>query len=184
MIPIKLNTKLQMEEVITHFLSLEREDLRLRFGYTPTDSIVREYVESSWSTKHDKWFGVYDSGKCIATAHVCIMKNDTAELGFTVSKDYRKLGIGNKLFVRGTTWAKSLGAKQLFLHCLSENKAIQKIAKNNNMNVVILTGGEAEATIATPYDPSAKFIDNMFDGIAIYDMLLINQQKFITQFLG
>lgn len=186
MTPIKLNNGAQKKEVLRHLLSLDREDLRLRFGYTPTDSIIEKYVNDTWNAKGNQWFGVYNTKEegCIATLHVAIMNKSAAEIGCTVSDKYRKHGIGNDLFIRGTTWAKSFGVKEIYMYCLSENKAIQKIAKNNKMHVITLEGGEAEATLATPYDPMASINDVLLDRIAVYDMLLVNQQKFIKQFLG
>jgi RimJ/RimL family protein N-acetyltransferase len=185
MTPIKLISDVQKKEVLTHLLSLDREDLRLRFGYTPTDSIIEKYVNDSWDKKGNQWFGVYDSkvDGLIATLHVALMNHSAAEIGCTVYKQYRKHGIGNNLFVRGSTWAKSFGVKEIYMYCLSENKAIQKIAKNNKMHVVTIEGGEAEATLSTPYDPMASIKDVLLDRIAVYDMLLLNQQKFFTKFL-
>ena len=177
MIPIKLTSDLQKEEVVNHLLSLRREDLRLRFGYSPTDSIIRKYVEDSWRKSRNQWFGVCSTEGCIATVHVAISDDKTAELGCTVSQDYRQQGIGNDLFLRAVTWARSYGVKRIFMHCLTENKAIQKIANKNNMDVVIMSGGEAEAIVDISADPMAPYSDVMLDRIAIYDMMLLNQRK-------
>ena len=186
MTPIKLRTKAQKKEVVNHLLCLEREDLRLRFGYSPTDSIIEKYVEDSWGDAKNQWFGVYDSDRdgLIATLHVSLIGNRKAELGCTVFSEYRNNGIGNDLFVRGTTWAKTFGVKEIYMFCLSENKAIQKIAKKNKMHVVTQEGGEAEATLSTPYDIGAPMRDILLDRIAVYDMILISQNKFIKNFLG
>lgn len=185
MTPIKLNTELQKKEVLSHLLSLEREDMRLRFGYTPTDSIIEKYVEDSWSDINNQWFGVYDdkSEGCIASLHVNVISNQIAEFGCTVDPRYRNHGIGGDLFKRGLTWAKKFNVKKIFMHCLSENKAIQKIAKKNNMDVITLSDGEAEATLSTSFDPTAPYVDVVLDRMAVYDMLLIKQLKFIKNFL-
>lgn len=182
MVPLKLLTEIQKEEVIKHLLSLDSNDLRLRFGYMPTESIITQYVTDSWGKTYSRWFGVYDSNTegLVATLHVSILDDDSAELGFTVAKNLRRRGIGNDLFQRGVTWAKSLGAKKFYMHCLTENKAVQRIAHKNNMHTVTVGDGESEATLSTPYDPRAPFMDVMLDRIAVYDMMLINQQKIIN----
>lgn len=186
MIPIKLSSDSQREEVVTHLLSLERGDLRLRFGYSPTDSIIEKYVNDSFGKPDNQWFGVYDSETdgLIATLHVALLDDHRAEFGCTVGSSYRQRGIGNELFVRGVTWAKSCGVKKVYMYCLSENKAIQKIARKNNMHVITLCEGEAEATLATPYDPTAPMNDVLLDRMSVYDMLLVNQHKIIKTFLG
>ena len=184
MTPIKLSSDLQRQEVVKHLLSLDREDLRLRFGYTPTDSIIEQYVSESWSRVGDRWFGIYDSDHegLVATLHIAKIDNESAEFGFTVSKDMRNQGVGNALFKRGAVWAKAQSVKKLFMHCLSENKAVQSIAKKNEMHVVTILGGEAEADLALPYDPSAIISDVLLDRVSVYDMLLVNQQKLMSTF--
>ena len=64
------------------------------------------------------------------------------------------------------------------MHCLSENQAIKKIAKNNSMHVVTLSDGESEADLVLQSNATAKFSEALVDNMAVYDMLLVNQQKF------
>jgi GNAT superfamily N-acetyltransferase len=161
-------------------LSLDPEDLRLRFGYRPTEYVIENYVTGSWARKGDRWFGIYHAEQdgLVATLHVATIDEDAAEFGFTVSKDQRKKGIGDTLFKRGVLWAKARDKKNIFMHCLSENQAIKKIAKNNSMHVVTLAGGESEADLVLKSDPNAAFNEAVADKMAVYDMLLVNQQKF------
>ena len=182
MTPIKLSLDLQRQEVIKHLLSLDKEDLRLRFGYTPTDSIIEKYVTDTWNTDGNRWFGIYhpEFDGVVGTLHVAQMKDDTAEFGFTVDKRLRGKGYGDALFKRGMLWAKARMVKHIFMHCLSENKIIQHIAKKNCMHVVRLMGGEAEADLVVPKDYSAPYSEAVVDNIAIYDMLLVNQQKMLA----
>ena len=185
MTPIKLSSDLQRREVIAHFLSLPKEDLRLRFGYTPTDTIIEKYINDSWKRPHDRWYGMYSADRdgVVATLHIAQMDNETAEFGFTVSNDLRRRGNGDALFKRGVAWAKARGLKRLFMHCLSENVAIQRIAKNNNMHVVRMIEGEAEADLALPYDPTAIVNHILLENIALYDMMLVNQLKFFNNIM-
>lgn len=186
MVPLKLNTEIQKKEVIAHLLSLDHNDLRLRFGYIPPESTIIAYVSDSWQKTYDRWFGVYDSATdgLVATLHVSIMDDNSAELGFTVATNLRRRGIGNDLFKRGVTWAKANGVKKFYMHCLTENKSIQRIARKNDMHTITLGDGESEATLSTSYDPSAPFVDVFLDRIAVYDMLLVNQQRIINVLFG
>ena len=186
MTPIKLSSDLQRQEVIAHLLSLDPEDLRLRFGYRPTEEIITKYVNESWLRSDDRWFGIYhhELDGIVGTLHVADMGNDTAEFGFTVDKRLRGKGYGNVLFSRGSTWAKARGIKHVFMHCLTENAIIQHIAKKNNMNVVRLFGGESEADLTLPTDYTAPINEAIIEQIAIYDMLMVNQQRIISRFLG
>ena len=186
MLPIKLKTSAQKEEVLKHFLSLELEDLRLRFGYLPNEYAITKYINDSWERIGDRWFGIYDveHDGLIATLHVAKLDEESCEFGFTVTKDQRNKGIGDKLFKRGIIWAKARAMKHVFMQCLTENKAMQKIARNNQMHVVTLDYEEAEADLDVSYDPTAAITEVLIDNIAVYDMLLINQQKFLFKMLG
>ena len=185
MTPIKLSSDLQRQEVIKHLLSLDKEDLRLRFGYTPTDSIIEQYVTNSWDKVDHRWYGIYhpEYDGVVATLHAAQMDSETAELGFTVCKELRRHGLGDALFNRGAVWAKARGIKKLFMHCLSENRAVQHIAKKNGMHVVTMFGGEAEADLALPYDPAAIVSQALIDHIAVYDMLFVNQLKLFNKII-
>lgn len=182
MTPIKLSLDLQRQEVIKHLLSLDREDLRLRFGYTPTDAIVEKYVTDTWNKDGHRWFGIYhpDYDGVVATIHVAQMEDDAAEFGFTVLKELRGHGLGDTLFKRGALWAKARCIKHVFMHCLSENKAVQHIARKNDMKVVSLGGGESEADVTLPTDYTALLNEVMVDRIAVYDMLAVNHQKMLS----
>ena len=81
-------------------------------------------------------------------------------------------------------WAKARAVKHVYMQCLSENKAMQKIARNNKMHVVTLDYDEAEADLDVSYDPTAAVTELMFDNMAVYDMLFINQQKLLLKMLG
>jgi len=182
MTPIKLTHELQREEVLRHLLSLEREDLRLRFGYMPTEEIITKYVQDSWNRDNNQWFGIYDKSVdgVIATMHISVMSDNTAEIGFTVHKNFRNRGLGTQLFDRAITWATAHNIDKLFMHCLTENKAVRSIAKKNEVHVITIQGSEARADLVLKKDMLAPMADAALDRIALYDMLLINQQKFLA----
>ena len=110
MIPRKLS-HLDKQKLIDHFLNdIVNNDRRLRFGFEAPDSSVKEYIEKSISFEYGYssiWFIVDVGDKIIATCHVSINRdNNTAEMGCTVSPDYRDQKIGQELFNRGITWAR------------------------------------------------------------------------------
>lgn len=186
MTPLKLSTKVQKEEVIQHLLSFDLSDRRLRFGYIPSEYAISEYVNKSWARKSDTWFGIYDVDHegLVATLHIAKLEKDSCEFAFTVAENKRNRGIGDILFKRGVTWAKARGIKRVYIQCLSENKAMQKIARNNSMDVNVLSYDEAEANMDIPYDPTAVIADTILNGMAIYDMIFINRQKVFFKMIG
>ena len=194
MIPRKVINEADKENLLRHFLQdIVGEDRRLRFGCSMEDSSVEKYVTESFKDFGCKnmWFIVdmpsTDSfnRKVIASCHVAYdSKTNTAEMGCTVSKDFRGKQIGQELFTRGITWARMLGAETIFMHCLSENKVIQHIAQKGGMTVVTIDPSEKESTIKVKKNPIvAGFEDVVMENMALYDMTIRTQKWFFERFL-
>lgn len=194
MIPRKIINDIDKENLIHHFINdIVGEDRRLRFGGLVDDDTVKSYIESSFNNfgSSNMWFIVdiqspdtYNR-KVIASCHVAYdSKTNTAEMGCTVSKDFRGKQIGQELFNRGITWARMLGAETIFMHCLSENKIIQHIAQKGGMTVVTIDPSEKESTITVKKSPIvAGFEDAVMESMAVYDMTVRTQKWFFERFL-
>ena len=76
-----------------HFLALEPEDRRLRFGAAIGDATVRAYVKRI-AFDRDTVFGVVDDNlRLLGVAHLARLPG-AAELGISVLKDHRLRGVG------------------------------------------------------------------------------------------
>ena len=194
MIPRKL-TPFDKQLLIDHFMiDIVDNDRRLRFGYDAPDESVEKYIENSLDKfgRVNMWFVVSvdcfdrsEGKKIVATCHVSMnVETNTAEMGCTVSPDYRNQKIGQELFNRGITWARMAGAENVFMHCLSENKTIQHIAQKGGMTVVTIDPTEKESTIQIKQTQfEAGFKDYVMDQIAIYDAAVRNQTFFAKKFM-
>ena len=188
MIPRKL-AHLDKQKLLDHFMNdIVDNDRRLRFGFEAPDSSVKEYIDNS--IKYDygytsMWFVVDEGDRIVATCHVSLNREtNTAEMGCTVSPDYRNQKIGQELFNRGVTWARMAGAEHVFMHCLSENKVIQHIAKKGGMTVVTIDPSEKESTIQVKQNRfEAGFKDYVMDTIAVYDAAIRQQYFFVKKYL-
>ena len=187
MIPRKL-TPFDKQKLIDHFMNdIVENDRRLRFGYEAPDSAVKKYVEDSLYNfgRINMWFVVDNGDKIIATCHVSMdLETSTAEMGCTVSPQYRNQKLGQELFNRGITWARMSGAENVFMHCLSENRTIQHIAQKGGMTVVTIDPTEKESTIQIKQNRfEAGFKDYIMDQIAIYDAAIGQQRFFAKKFM-
>lgn len=188
MIPRKLSNKYDKKNLIKHFMEdIKGDDRRLRFGGLVDDEIVTKYLEQSFEEFGHKnmWFIVDIGDTVVASCHVAYdSKTNTAEMGCTVSPNYRNQKIGQELFTRGVTWARMWGAETIFMHCLSENKVVQHIAKKGGMTVVTIDPSEKESTIQIKKNPiTAGFEDTVMEQMAVYDAAVRNQRWFFTNFL-
>ena len=76
------------------------------------------------------------------------------------------------------------GAEHVFMHCLSENKVIQHIAKKGGMTVVTIDPSEKESKIQVKQNRfEAGFKDYVMDQIAVYDMAIRQQAFFVKKYL-
>lgn len=188
MIPRKLANEYDKQNLIDHFLTdIKGEDRRLRFGGLISDGIVEKYLKDSFEDFGCKnmWFIVDVGNRIVATCHVSYdSRTNTAEMGCTVSPDYRNQKIGQELFNRGVTWARMWGAETIFMHCLSENTVVQHIARKGGMTVVTIDPTEKESTIKIKKNPIiAGFEDTVMEQMAVYDAAVRNQKWFFTKFL-
>ena len=170
-IPIRELSRLYRAALEPHFLALEGEDRRLRFGAPLNDAAVRAYVERI-DFERDAVFGVYDDSlQLVAAAHVA-RANGHAELGVSVLPAHRGRGIGGALLQRAHLRARNWGVRALFMHCLTENAAMMYLARRQSMQIVV-DSGEADAWLKLPpADASSHFGEVFAQRVALFDYAL------------
>lgn len=172
-------------EIAQHLLSLDPSDRYLRFGYAATDEQIRRYAERI-DFDRDAVFGIFNRRlHLIAMAHLAFSVDPQlrtcAEFGVSVSKASRGKGYGSRLFDRAVVHARNEGVSLLFIHALSENTAMLKIARNAGA-VLERAGSETEAHLRLPpADFDSRVSEMLSEQIAVTDYHLKTQAK---QFWG
>ena len=139
--------------VLQHLLALSQHDRYLRFGYVASDEQIERYVHHL-NFERDELFGIYNRRlDLIAVAHLAFspdeQHHDCAEFGVSVSAHARGRGYGARLFERAVVAARNEGVGMLFIHALSENTAMLKIARKAGATVE-RSGSESEAFLKLP----------------------------------
>lgn len=157
-----------------HFLRLEDEDVRLRFGANLQPASIAAYVDRI-DFDSDAVLGVYDDDLAlIGAAHVAVSA-DSAELGISVAKGHRGHGIGSALFARAAEFARNRFVRRLYMHCLSENAAMMHIARKSGMTICVDTG-EADAFLQLePGDAASLAGELVGQRLAVFDYALKTQ---------
>ena len=153
MVPIRSLGANHRDRITAHLKCLEPRDRYLRFGYVASDEQIRRYTDGL-NFERDEIFGVYNRKLAlIAMAHLAYPAEKTydscAEFGVSVLKSARGRGFGARLFERAAMHARNDGITQMFIHALSENTAMLKIAKRAGA-IVQRDGAEAEAHLILP----------------------------------
>jgi len=134
--------------LVGHFLALDRDDRRLRFGAPLSDEAIRA-LEDRIDFGRDEVFGIPGGDlRLLAVVHVAFYR-DKAELGLSVLPAARGQGLGNALFSRAVMHLVNRGVREVFVHCLTENGAMMRLARRNGMRVV-RDGAESDARLALP----------------------------------
>jgi len=147
-VPVKRLSSADRPALATHFIQLGNEDRRLRFGSARSDDSLREYVEAL-DFDRDAVFGAFDDDLALAgVAHVAVSP-EFAELGVSVLPGARERGVGTALFERANLFARTHYIRTMFTHCLTENRAMMRIARKTGM-VIVTESGEADARLDLP----------------------------------
>lgn len=152
-VPIRSLGPSYRERIAAHLLQLDPADRYLRFGYPATDEQIRRYTEGL-DFERDEIFGIYNRRlELIAMAHLAFANDpehqSCAEFGVSVLKQARGQGLGARLFERAVMHARNAGVNMVFIHALTENTAMLKIARNAGAEVH-RDGSESEAYLHIP----------------------------------
>lgn len=152
-VPIRSIGPSHRETVRTHLLALDPHDRYLRFGYAANDEQIGRYVDGL-RFERDELFGIFNRKlELIAMAHLAYSVDPVcrscAEFGVSVARQARGRGYGARLFERAVMHARNEGVSQLFIHALSENTAMLRIARKGGA-VIERDGSETEAHLRLP----------------------------------
>jgi len=187
-VPIRALRESHRPLIARHLLELDARDRYLRFGYFATDEHIQTYV-AGMDFERDEILGIFNRKLVlIAMAHLAYSHEDRrqacAEFGVSVLKSARGRGYGARLFDRAAMDARNKQVKLLFVHALSENTAMLRIARNAGA-VIERDGSESEAFLRLP-DASlnSRMTEIVEDHCAQIDYQFKSQSKQFRDFLA
>ena len=187
-VPIRSIGPAQIDRIEAHLLDLDPHDRYLRFGYPANDEQIRRYV-AALNFDRDELFGIFNRRlELIAMAHLAFSLDpkytSCAEFGVSVAKSARGRGYGGRLFERAVMHARNEGVQMLFIHALSENTAMLKIARRAGA-VIERDGSESEAHLRLPpADFDSRVTEMVNEQVALTDYHLKAQAKQFWGFLS
>ena len=160
--------------IAQHFLQLNDDDRRLRFGSVLDDAGIRSYC-GKLDFDAGAVFGVYGNDLQLdGVAHLALW-HGAGEVGLSVLTGARGAGIGGLLFDRAALHARNMGIAELFMHSLRENEAIRHIARRAGMRIVT-EAGEADAYLELSKPTSLTIGQELYEQqCALIDWTLMNQ---------
>ncbi|HEY8707994.1 MAG TPA: GNAT family N-acetyltransferase [Burkholderiaceae bacterium] len=157
------------ERIAAHLISLDVRDRYLRFGYPASDAQISKYVDML-DFEQDEVFGIFsrrlDLIAMAHLAHIGIADPEggpaMSEFGVSVLPRGRSRGFGRRLFEHAVLHARNRGVETLFIHALSENTAMLKIARNAGA-AVVREGSESDARLKLPPDTLASHVGEIME---------------------
>ena len=142
-----------LPELRAHLLGLSERDRYLRFGFQASDAQIDRYLEGV-NFERDEVYGIFNKElQIVAMAHLAIIqqpgRDDMAEFGVSVAAHARGRGYGARLFERAVIHARNAKVDRMFIHALSENAPMIRIARNAGATIE-RDGSETEAHLRLP----------------------------------
>ncbi len=188
LVPIRSLGVNHRERIARHLMSLDAQDRYLRFGFAANDEQIQRYADTL-NFDRDEIFGIYNRRvELIAMAHLAFPDDpdlsSCAEFGVSVSKSARGRGYGARLFDRAAMHARNEGVSRMFIHALSENTAMLKIARNAGATVE-RDGHESEAHLQlSPATFDSRLSEMVAEQVAQTDYRIKVQVKQFWDFLA
>lgn len=188
LVPIRSLGENHRGRIAQHLLALAPHDRYLRFGQWTRDEQIHQYV-GALDFERDEIFGIYNRKlELIAVAHLAYAKDQRydscAEFGVSVLPSARGRGYGGRLFDRAAMHASNDGVSLMFIHALTENAAMLKIARNAGARVE-RDGSESEAYLRLPpASLDSRMTEMIEEQIAQTDYKLKSQAKSFWSFLA
>lgn len=169
-VPIRSLGENHRSRIAEHLLTLNPKDRYYRFGFTAKDDQIQAYV-AGLNFDRDEIFGIYNRRlKLIAMAHLAYSSDSrvsaSSEFGVSVLEPARGRGYGGRMFERAVMHARNEGVTTMYVHVLSENTAMLKIARRAGAKVV-RDGSESQAHLnLTPATFDTQFAELVEEHLA------------------
>jgi RimJ/RimL family protein N-acetyltransferase len=189
-VPIRPLGEVHRTQILQHLLGLGDRDRYLRFGYAANDERIRAYA-TSLDFSHDDVFGIFNRRlQLVAITHLAYSQLASANHGvsrmaeFAVSVDHRARGrgYGGRLFNYAMRHARNRGVDRLFIHALSENTAMLRIARKAGAEMQ-REGGESEAWLHLRPDSLLSQVEELFANHAANVNYLVKAQHRRLQYV-
>ena len=173
-----IDRKVYRDKLINHFQQLDMSDRRMRFGVMLGDERINHYVDDQMKDG-DFIFAVFnEAGEIVAALHMAtvIQDRDAYEFGLSVNADYRNQGYASSLFSKALQHAKTLGAKRIYTFCLGENKAMQNLAKKNDLKVM-LEYGDVTGELVLKDRSSTEIVQDLVEFVNTENMMIFDRMS-------
>ena len=153
---VPILTRIHKPNILQHLAALSADDLWLRFGSPMRQSALENYVNGI-DFSSDRALGIYDPElKLVGFTHVGIEPaKRCAELGISVSPEYRRRGYAEAMLRRALLHAAHLDLDQVYGYFRTANLPMMRLARKAGFDIAI-HGSEGVASKQVEKTPPGK----------------------------
>lgn len=143
-----------------HLKALEQADRYTRFGFQANDSTIDQLMLSILYNRADhQIFTYFKDERIVGFGHLAREGTDW-ELAVSVEKQYRGQGIADELMAYMIDWGKVHNIESVYMHCITENRKIQHLARKHGLRTVDRSGQEITAQVQLPEPTVVDYTTN------------------------
>jgi len=139
-----------LAEYAQHLKNLSEEDRYTRFGHHPsTTGIDQLILHMLYNQEDNHLFTYFEDDHIVGFGHLAREGSDW-ELAVSVESAYQGRGIADALMAHMITWGKTHGVQAVYMHCITDNKKIQHLARKHGLKTIDRSGTEVTAQVELP----------------------------------
>jgi GNAT superfamily N-acetyltransferase len=139
-----------LAEYAKHLKQLNDQDRYTRFGYhAHPESIDSMILNMLYDSHNHHIFTYYQDEQIVGFGHLAQDGTDW-ELAVSVAQEYQGRGIANALMSHMIDWGKTHGVAVLYMHCITDNKKIQHLARKHGLRAIDRSSTDLTARVEIP----------------------------------
>jgi GNAT superfamily N-acetyltransferase len=148
--PIQHSKIERLSEYAAHLKQLNDDDRYTRFGYAARpENIDRIILDILYNPNNHHIFTYYQDDHIVGFGHLA-REGDDWELAVSVEEEYQGAGIADALMSYMIAWGKTHGVEVVYMHCITDNKKIQHLARKHGLRAVERNNSDITARVQLP----------------------------------
>jgi GNAT superfamily N-acetyltransferase len=150
-----------LAEYAAHLKQLNDHDRYTRFGYNARpENIDQIILDILYDPGNHHIFTYYRDDHIVGFGHLA-REGEDWELAVSVDEEYQGAGIADALMSHMITWGKTHGVEVVYMHCITDNKKIQHLARKHGLRAVERNNSDITARVELPPPTVLDYTSNL-----------------------
>jgi GNAT superfamily N-acetyltransferase len=134
-----------------HLKHLCESDKLTRFGHVISDAGIDKLILDIvyHPENHHLWIATKND-ETLGWGHLAVDHGLSWEVAVSVNRHQQGTGVGTQIVGTMLDWCKFHNVNEIYMHCMTENRAIQSIARKFKLRTVDRAGGQESAALQVP----------------------------------